>query len=299
MSAVIVADGLTRTFGEHRGVTDVTFTVDDGEIFGFLGPNGAGKSTTIRLLLGLMRPDTGSITSLGCDPITDSVALHRHVGYLPGELAWFANLTGRVILERFAGVRGLQETTYRDELVERFDAELDRPVGQLSKGNRQKLGIVAAFMHRPRLLVLDEPTSGLDPLLQDSFARLMRESADAGATVFLSSHELDEVQRVVERLAIIRDGRIVVTDTIDGLRRRAPRRITLVFDRPTDPAAFAALEGVTLTHADDHEIALAVTGPMAPVLQCAAHHDVVDLTAPPTDLDTLFLSYYRDEDHAT
>ena len=298
MTAAIVAEGLTRAFGPHRGVEDVSFTVSEGEIFGFLGPNGAGKSTTIRLLLGLMRPDTGTITSLGCDPITDSVALHRQVGYLPGELAWFANLTGRVILERFAGARGLEDTTYRDELVARFDAELDRPVGQLSKGNRQKLGIVAAFMHRPRLLVLDEPTSGLDPLLQDSFARLMRETADAGATVFLSSHELDEVQRVVDRLSIIRQGRIVVTDTIEGLREKAPRLITLQFAEPTDAAAFAALDGVQVTHADDHEIALAVTGAVAPVLQCAARHDAIDLTAPPTDLDTLFLSYYRDDDHA-
>lgn len=296
MSAAIVAERLTRTFGAHRGVDDVSFTVREGEIFGFLGPNGAGKSTTIRLLLGLMRPDSGSITSLGFDPIGDDVALHRQVGYLPGELAWFANLSGGVILERFARARGLTDSTYRDELVARFEAELDRPVGQLSKGNRQKLGIVAAFMHRPRLLVLDEPTSGLDPLLQDSFARLMHESADAGATIFLSSHELDEVQRVVGRLAIIREGRIVVTDTIEGLRRRAPRRITLQFDRPTDPSAFATLDGVAVEHADDHEIALSVTGAMAPVLQCAAHHDVVDLTAPPTDLDSLFLSYYRDDD---
>jgi ABC-2 type transport system ATP-binding protein len=296
---VIEVDGLTRTFGEHRGVTELSFHVERGEIFGFLGPNGAGKSTTIRLLLGLYRPTSGRARVLGQDPLRNAVALHRRIGYLPGELALYPRLTGRTHLERFARARGLTETTYRDELVARFGAELDRPVQTLSKGNRQKIGIVLSFMHRPQLLVLDEPTSGLDPLLQDEFARLLRETVADGRTVFLSSHELDEVQRAVDRLAIIRDGRIVVTDTVDGLRSTAPRTITFRFAHRIDPEVFAALDGVRISEHDDNRVVLALTGSVAPVLRAAAELDAVDVTARPADLDELFLSYYRTQPEVT
>ena len=238
MSAVVEAAGLTRNFGPHRGVSDVAFDVNAGEVFGFLGPNGAGKSTTIRLMLGLYRRDAGTVTVLGHDPARDSVAINAQVGYLPGELALHQRLTGRQHLDLVARARRMTDLGFRDELVHRFDAELDRPVKTLSKGNRQKIGIVLTFMHRPDLLVLDEPTSGLDPLLQDEFARLVRETVDDGRTVFLSSHELDEVQRVVDRLAIIKDGQIVVTDTVEGLRSRAPRTVQFRFDRDVDPAPF-------------------------------------------------------------
>ena len=220
---VVVVDGLTKRFGVRRGVSNVSFEIMPGEVFGFLGPNGAGKSTTIRLLLGLYRPDAGRMQVFG----TPSVTVPRSgvaSANLPGELALSPRLTGRQHVDRFAHVRGLR-IGHRDELVARFSAELDRPVRALSKGNRQKIGLVQAFMHRPDLLVLDEPTSGLDPLLQDEFQNLIRETVADGRTVFLSSHELDEVQRLVDRLAIIKDGSIVVTDTVDGLRRAAPRTI--------------------------------------------------------------------------
>ena len=231
MTTAVRVEHLTRTFGARRGVTDVSFDVDAGEVFGFLGPNGAGKSTTIRLLLGLYRATSGRMRVFDLDPIGDSVAIHRRVGYLPGDLALYPKLTGRQHLDRFAAIRGMRDGSYRDQLAERFNAELDRPVHTLSKGNRQKIGVVLAFMHRPDLLVLDEPTSGLDPLLQNEFANLVRETVADGRTVFLSSHELDEVQRVVDRLAIIKDGRIIVTDTVEGLRRDAPRTVALTFAR--------------------------------------------------------------------
>ena len=290
---IIEIDGLTRRFGTRRGVTDVSLTVARGEVFGFLGPNGAGKSTTIRLLLGLYRPTSGRMRVFGLDPTRDAAAIHRRVGYLPGELALFGRLTGREHVAHFARARGLSDLTFRDELVERFTAELDRPVHTLSKGNRQKIGIVAAFMHRPDLLVLDEPTSGLDPLLQDEFARLVRESVDGGQTVLLSSHELDEVQRVVDRLAIIREGKIIVTDTIEGLRKASPRTVEFHFAQPVDAAVFAALPGVRVTEHERDRIVLSVTGEIAPLLRVAADLEPVDLTARPADLDELFLSYYR------
>ena len=295
MSAVVSIADLTRTFGALRGVTDVSFEVAAGEVFGYLGPNGAGKSTTIRLLLGLYRPTSGRIRVFGMDPMRESVEIHRRVGYVPGELALYPRLTGQQHLDRFARIRGLTDFTYRDELVERFGVELDRPVRTLSKGNRQKIGLVLAFMHRPELLVLDEPTAGLDPLLQDEFARLARETVDAGGTVFLSSHELDEVQRVVDRVAIIKDGRIVVTDTVEGLRRSAPRTIEFRFANAVDLQRFAGIDGVhVLDGTDGRRVVLSITGAVAPLLHVAAQLDPIDMTARPADLDELFLTYYRD-----
>ena len=291
---VIAVEGLTRRFGGRRGVTDVSFEVRAGEVFGYLGPNGAGKSVTIRLLLGLYHPTSGRAEVFGLDPRRDAVEIHRQVGYLPGELALFPRLTGRQHVERFAAIRRLTDRSCERELTERFGVELDRPVHTLSKGNRQKVGLLLAFMHQPGLLVLDEPTAGLDPLLQDEFARLVRETVDQGRTVFLSSHELDEVQRVVDRLAIIRDGRIVVTDTVEGLRRRAPRTIVFRFARAVDPQHFAGLDGVRILHSGDADrVALSVTGPVGPLLRVAVELDPVDVTARPADLDELFLTYYR------
>jgi ABC-2 type transport system ATP-binding protein len=177
---VIATDRLTRRFGRRRGINDVTVEVTRGEVFGFLGPNGAGKSTTIRLLLGLYHPTSGSVAVFGHDPRRHSIEVHRRVGYLPGELALYPRLTGREILDRAAHIRGHADHRFRDELVERFDVELDRPTRTLSKGNAQKIGLLLAFAHRPALLILDEPTSGLDPLLQDEFTRLVRETARDG-----------------------------------------------------------------------------------------------------------------------
>lgn len=290
---IVSVDGLTRTFGARRGVSDVTFDIERGEIFGFLGPNGAGKSTTLRLLLGLYRPTRGRMRVCGLDPTREAAAVNQRVGYLPGELALYPRLSGAAHLALVARARGLHDLTYRDELARRFSAELDRPVHALSKGNRQKIGIVAAFMHRPELLVLDEPTSGLDPLLQDEFARLLRETVADGATVLLSSHELDEVQRVVDRLSIIKDGRIVITDTIAGLRATAPRTVDLRFAGPVDRSRFERLDGVRVTEHERDRVALSLTGPVAPLLRLAADLEATDITARPADLDELFLSYYR------
>jgi ABC-2 type transport system ATP-binding protein len=299
MADAVATSKLTKTFGRRRGVIDVDLRVRRGEVFGFLGPNGAGKSTTIRLLLGLYQPTSGDVTVLGGDPLADGVAIRARVGYLPGELALFPRLTGREHLDWFARARAIRSTKYRDELVDRFGVELDRPVRALSKGNRQKIGIVLAFMHRPELLVLDEPTSGLDPLLQDEFARLLRETAADGRTVFLSSHELDEVQRIADRVAIIKEGRIVVTDGVEQLRRSAPRTVEFAFERDVDLAAFSAIEGVRLLENVGHRVRLALSGAIAPLLRVAAELEPVDMTARPADLEELFLTYYRDDARTT
>lgn len=294
MPDVVAVENLTRSFGAARGVSDISFQVSAGEVFGFLGPNGAGKTTTIRLLLGLYRRSSGQVRVFGLDPERDPVGITARVGYLPGELALYPRLTGRQHFDRFAAARGLTARAYRDELVERLGADVDRSVRTLSKGNRQKIGLVLALMHRPELLVLDEPTSGLDPLLQEEFIRLVRETVAEGRTVFLSSHELDEVQRLVDRLAIIKDGRIVVTDTVEGLRRTAPRTVEFRFARSISPAVFDGLRDVRVLHCLDGRVVLAVRGPVAPLLRVVAPLEPVDLTARPADLDELFLAFYRD-----
>ena len=221
-ATVIEARQLTKHYGSARGIEDVDLHVEPGEVFGFLGPNGAGKSTTIRTLLDFQRPTSGSAELFGLDSRRDSVAVRARVGYLPGDLKLFERMTGAQHLAWFGHARGTNDASVTDDLIARFGVEMDRPVGELSKGNRQKVGLLLAFAHAPELLILDEPTSGLDPLMQAEFERLVRDTATRGRTVLLSSHSLAEVQRVADRVAIIRDGRLVVTDTVEHLR--APRR---------------------------------------------------------------------------
>jgi ABC-2 type transport system ATP-binding protein len=202
-------------------------------------------------------------------------------------------LTGRQILDRFASIRGQIDHRYRDELVDRFGIELDRPVRTLSKGNVQKIGLLLAFAHQPELLILDEPTSGLDPLLQEEFARLVSETAREGRTVFLSSHDLDEVQRLVDRLAIIKGGRIVVTDTVEHLRASAPKTVEFRFAHPVDPARLQSLDGVHVLSTGTTRVRLSVTGRIGPLLQAAVALEPIDMTARPAELEELFLAYYR------
>ncbi|WP_347352667.1 ABC transporter ATP-binding protein [Intrasporangium sp.] len=293
-SPPVLAEDLTKSFGSRRGITGVSLVVEQGQVFGFLGPNGAGKSTTIRCLLGLYRPTSGRVRTLGRDPTHGAAGYLREVGYLPGELRLPEALTGADVFARFGRMRGAADTAYRDELVERLGVETDRPIRSLSKGNKQKVGIVLALMHRPRLLVLDEPTSGLDPLQQDEFATLVREHAADGGTVLLSSHDLDEVQRVAGRVAIIREGRIVADDTVTALRADAPDTMELTFDHDVDAGPLTELAGITVLASGPRRITLTYTGPAAPVLAVVARLAPESLTAHPADLDELFRRLYDD-----
>jgi ABC-2 type transport system ATP-binding protein len=293
MTGVIETAGLTKHYGSVAAVSDLDLRVEPGQVFGFLGPNGAGKSTTIRLLLALQQPDKGRATLLGLDAGADSAEIHRRTGYLPGDLELFPRLTGRQHIAWFARARAVGDRSLADQLVDRFQVVADRPVRELSKGNRQKVGLVLAFMHRPELLVLDEPTSGLDPLMQHEFEALLRETAAEGRTVFLSSHELDEVQRSADRVGIIKDGRLVAEDTVEGLRRAAPQKMEVRFRSPVDQAELSALSGVTVTGSDGPRVTLEVTGEIGPLLKVIASHDPVGLTSRPADLDELFLDIYR------
>jgi ABC-2 type transport system ATP-binding protein len=293
MNAAIETHALTKRYGQARGIEGLDLRVEQGEVFGFLGPNGAGKSTVIRTLLDFQRATSGSAEVLGLDIVRDSLLIRRRVGYLSSDLRLFDRMTAAQHVAWFARARGGSDESLTASLVDRFSIEMGRPVRELSKGNRQKVGLLLAFMHRPDVLILDEPTAGLDPLMQVEFDALLRETAAAGRTVLLSSHSLDEVQRVADRVAIIRDGRLVVTDTVQHMRANAVRVVTMQFDGPIDAAAFASIPSVRHAQVADHEIELQVSGDIRPVLEAGLAHGLIDLTARHADLDELFLSYYR------
>ncbi len=296
MAVPVETHQLTKSYGNARGIEELDLRVEAGEVFGFLGPNGAGKSTTMRTLLDFQRATSGSAEILGLDIERDSLEIRRRIGYLSSDLSLFDRMTGAEHLRWFSRARGGHDERYTADLVERIGVTLDRPIRELSKGNRQKVGVLLAFMHRPELLILDEPTTGLDPLVQAEFDEVLRETTAEGRTVFLSSHSLDEVQRVADRVAIIREGRLVVTDTVEHLRENAARVLTLRFDDEVDPAELSVIPGVDRVDVRRGQLELQVSGELRPVLEAALRHQLVDLTARHADLDELFLTYYAGED---
>ena len=295
MTAVIQTEQLTKFYGQARGIVDVDLTVEQGEVFGFLGPNGAGKTTTIRLLLDLIRPTRGDARVFGLDATRDAVAIHRRIGYVPGEFALYDRLTGKQTLEYFANLRGGVDAAYQRSLIERFELDPTRRFREYSKGNKQKVGVIIALQHRPELLILDEPTSGLDPLVQQTFFSTLRDSVADGATVFLSSHILSEVEKSADRVAIIREGRIVKTDTVEGLRDLAHHQVELRFAGPVPAAAFETLPGVSDLVADDHVLRMRVAGPITPVVQAAARYELLDFVSREPSLEETFLAQYGRE----
>ena len=269
-------------------------------MFGFLGPNGAGKTTTIRVLLDLIRPTEGRALVFGCDSRRESLTIRARSGYLPGELSLYPRLTGRETLRYLANLRGGVDWRYVSELSERLDCDLGRKVADLSSGNKRKVGLIQALMHRPELLILDEPTAGLDPLVQHEFYHLVEEARDAGQTVFLSSHVLPEVQRVCDRVAIIREGELVALEDVAGLTGRAVRELDVVFARPVPAADFAGVPGVTAVTAggeDGTALGLTVTGAMDAVVKKLAEYEVLSLTSRVPDLEDVFLTFYESESH--
>ncbi|MFW7415567.1 ABC transporter ATP-binding protein [Demequina sp. SO4-18] len=291
----IEVDGLTKKFGHFTAVDDVSFDIHPGEIFGFLGPNGAGKSTTIRAILDLIRPTSGHCRVQGLDSRRDAVEIHRRIGFLPSDLALWPGLTGRQTVEYLGRLRGGVDRARVDELSERLDADLSRKVGEYSSGNRQKLGIVLAFMHSPEVVILDEPITGLDPLVQLEFHTLLREMADAGGTVFLSSHTISEVERVADRVAFIRRGHLIAVERMAELQDKALRRITLEFGDAVPARAFEGIEGVRDVTVDGPTVSAQYEGSMAPLLAVATEHDVLSVSSASVDLDQIFLEFYRDE----
>jgi ABC-2 type transport system ATP-binding protein len=292
---VIETDGLTKLYGRSRGIEDVSFTVDAGEIFGFLGPNGAGKTTAIRTILDLLHPTGGAARLFGLDSRRDSVEIRARLGNLPGDFGYGGSASGRDALTLLARLRGIDGSGRAETLARRFRAELDRPLGQLSRGNRQKVGLILATFHEPELLILDEPTSGLDPLMQEEFLALVREERERGCAVFVSSHELDEVERVCDRVGIIRSGRLIAVERIADLLEKALRRITVELADPGALEELRRLPGVTHFQIQGPRASFNITGALDPVISAIASHHVVDLEATHPALEEVFLTYYRED----
>lgn len=295
MTVVISTENLVKFYGKRRGLDGLDMTVERGEIYGFLGPNGAGKTTTIRLLLDVIRPTSGNAQVLGLDPRQEGVELRKRIGYLPGDFKVNPKQTGRQLLDYVAGVRGNVPAKNIDALAERFDLDLSVQIGNLSKGNRQKVGVVQAFMHEPELLILDEPTSGLDPLLQREFQAMVRELVGNGQTVFMSSHVLSEVQAVADRVGIIREGRMVAVERVEDLREKAVRRVTVVFDEHVPAATFESVEGMLDIKVEEATLTCHLEGRADPFVKAIARFPVSSIISEEPDLEELFFDYYAKE----
>ncbi len=296
-SPAIVTEHLTKTYGANRGIRDVNITVEEGEIFGFLGPNGAGKSTTMRTLLGFMKPTGGGGRIFGLDIVDDSVEIRTRVGNLPGEFALEDRMTGRQVVQLFARLRGVTDLSYADELAERLNADLDRPTRKLSRGNKQKIGVITALFHQPPLVMLDEPTGGLDPLVQETFLELLIEAKRRGQTVFFSSHILPEIERVADRVGIIREGELVAVENPHALTGRTFRRVRLNFNAPLADEAidrFRRLPGVREFQADSNtHLDFSAHGDINAVVRLAGSHDLASIDIERPSLEEIFLNYYN------
>ncbi len=289
----VVAEGLTKRYGEERGVHELSFEVGWGEVFGYLGPNGAGKTTTIRLLLDLIRPTSGHVRVFGLDPRRAAAEVRGRTGYLPGDLRLYERLTGRQQLRFFASLRKIDDMGRADALADRLDLDLERRIGTLSKGNRQKVGLVQAFMHDPDLLVLDEPTASLDPLAQQVFHELVAEATAAGRAVFLSSHVLSEVQRVADRVAVIREGALELVELVETLRARAFTRVEVAFAEAPPEGAFGTLAGVRELERHSSTVLFALEGSADPLVKAIARFEVIGIDSHEADLEDVVLALYR------
>ncbi len=292
MEKVIVTEGLTKYYGKARGVVGLDLEVRKGEVFGFLGPNGAGKTTTLRLLLDLIRPSSGKAFVLGMDTTRHSVKIRARTGYLPGELSLYDRMTGEEFLRFFARLRDGVDWGYMEALCRRLEADPSLRISSLSRGNKQKLGLIQAFMHRPELLILDEPTSGLDPLMQQEFHRLVEEAREEGRTVFISSHNLPEVEKMCDRVAFIRAGRLVEVVEVASLKERSLHRVEVVFAAPPPPGIFQSTPGVLRADQDGQTARILVQGSMDSLLKTLALYPVHRLVSHEPSLEEVFMTYY-------
>src|SRR5579863_1751508 len=293
----IVIDGLQKTYGKVRAVKGISIQVERGEIFGFLGPNGAGKTTTIRCMLDVIRPTAGAIRVLGLDAQRDTHALHQRIGYLPGDVRLPGEMTGRQVISYFSRLQGRQPILL-NQLVERFDVELKRPLKGYSKGMRQKIGIVLAFMCNPDVLILDEPTSGLDPLLQRAFNEFLLEEQARGKTIFMSSHIMSDVEKICQRVAVIRKGELVTLETVEGLREKAGYRVIVEFGDIITQDELVRIPGVSMVRQTNSHYQFNISGTMDPLIKAPGTHEVLRLQAEEAPLEEVFLKFYEDTGNA-
>jgi len=282
--------------GKILAVDKLNLSVNAGEIFGFIGPNGAGKTTTIRALVGHLKATNGRVAIFGKDAWFEGVEIRHRIGYLPGDLYLYKKESARNLIGYFDKLRGVNTSSNLKLLAKRFDLDLDRPIGALSKGNRQKVGLIQALCHDPDLLILDEPTTGLDPLLQQEFLEIISQIRDQGRTVFLSSHLLDEVERVADRIGLIQDGRLAQVVTVDELRAQAKQMIEICFDESVSSAEFSNLECVSNLNIDGNTLKCTTKGSIDALVKRAAKYTIIYIRSESQDLEELFLDMYRKKD---
>jgi ABC-2 type transport system ATP-binding protein len=289
---VIVIDTLHKSYGKVQAVKGISIHVERGEIFGFLGPNGAGKTTTIRCMLDVIRPTSGTLRVLGLDAQRDTMELHRRIGYLPGDVRLPGDMTGKQVINYFSRLQGLDPVLLND-LVARFDVEMKRPLKGYSKGMRQKIGVVLAFMCDPEVLILDEPTSGLDPLLQRTFNEFLLQEQARGKTIFMSSHIMSDVEKVCQRVAVIRQGEIVTIEEVEKLRQKAGQRVTVEFGDALTADEVARMPGVSMVTIHNHVYHFTVSGSMDALIKALSRHEVLRLQAEEAPLEEVFLKFYE------
>jgi ABC-2 type transport system ATP-binding protein len=292
MESVIQTENLTKFYGKSRGIESVNITVNRGDIFGFLGPNGAGKSTTIRTLLDYIRPSSGSASIFGLDSHRDTVRIKKRIGYIPGDFGLFGNMTGWKYLEYFGRVRGGYDAETAKTYARKLDIKLDRKMKEYSRGMRQKVAIIQAFMNDPDLIIMDEPTNGLDPLVQQTFMDMIHDEAGHGTTIFMSSHVLSDVEKVCNRVAIIKGGKIATEEKVEDLRKKSGNNIQVKFAEEINPATFA-MAGVVNPVRQNGYLRMTVTGNMESVLGEISRHKVADITIHPMTLEEIFMHYYE------
>jgi ABC-2 type transport system ATP-binding protein len=295
---IIKTRGLSKNYGQRLGISDVNIEVMASEVFGYLGPNGAGKTTTIRVLLDFIRADKGTAQIFGLDIRKSSADIRRRVGFLPGELNLYENLTCRDLLLYFCNLRGKSDWPYIEELAARFQCHLAQPIHSLSQGDKRKIGLIQAFMHKPDLIILDEPTNGLDPIMQHEFYRLIGETRALGQTIFFSSHNLPEVERICDRVGIIRAGSMVAVENVAALKARTMRNVEIHFGEDIAVDAFANIEHLRIISLDKRLLKCQLKGEMESLMKTAAKFKIIDFISREPDLEEIFLAYYGDKNHA-
>jgi ABC-2 type transport system ATP-binding protein len=292
LGPALEVERLTKSYGRARGVIDLTFSVERGEVFGYLGPNGAGKTTTIRTLLDFIRPNSGRAAVLGLDARRDAVEIHRRIGYLPGEFGLYERFTALEQLTYLGSLRGGVDDRSLHDLADRFDLDLGVRIDSLSHGNKQKVGLIQVFMHQPEVVILDEPTQGLDPLMQQEFYRVLQEVRDRGGTVFLSSHVMPEVEHACDRVGIIRDGRLAAVEDIDDLKGKALKMIEVRLATRVPAFEFERIPGVQEVVAFGERVRITLAGPIDPLVKTLARFEVLDLQSREPSLEEIFLTFY-------
>lgn len=294
--SVLTVNQLSRDYGNGRGIFDLTFQVKEGEALGFLGPNGAGKTTTIRHLMGFLRPEKGSCSINGLDCWKHLATIQKDLGYIPGEISFFDDMTGKEFLEFYSNYRNLKTTGRMNELIDRFDLDTRGKLKKMSKGMKQKVGIVAAFIHDPQVLILDEPTSGLDPLMQNRFIELISEEKQKGKTILMSSHMFEEVERTCHRVCIIREGKLVAVDSVDSLKASQAKKFVITFENEEMAADFA-LKWEESTYSSN-QVTLIVRQNINDMIALLSKYSICNITAPEQGLEEIFLQYYGGSEHA-